>query len=158
MLKIREIKPDEYAFLRVMLFEAIYVPAGMEKPSDTVLGPLIEKYVANFGRPGDHALVLGERYELAGAIWVRQFNSDEQGYGFVDDATPELGIALFEKFRGQGYGSRMLTAMCEKLVDAGIGQVSLSVDKQSPAVRLYQRCGFEIIDEVGKGYTMLKRL
>lgn len=158
MPKIREIRPTEYAFLREMLFEAIYVPEGKEKPSDAKIGPLIEKYVAHFGRPGDHALVLEEGAELVGAVWARQFNADEQGYGFVDDATPELGIAIVEKFRGQGYGTRMLTAICDKLRHTGVANVSLSVDQQSPAVRLYQRCGFEIIDEVGKGFTMLKRL
>ncbi|MEO6391248.1 MAG: hypothetical protein ABIP75_05295 [Pyrinomonadaceae bacterium] len=94
---------------------------------------MIEKYVAHFGRPGDHALILAEDNEPVGAIWVRQFNANEPGCGFVDDATPELGIAIFAR-------------------------ISLSVDKRNPAVRLYQRSGFEIIDEVDKGYTRLKTL
>ena len=158
MPEIREIKSTEHAFLNEMLYEAVFVADGEAKPARAVLEPYVTKYVDRFGRTGDLALVLDDNGELVGAIWARQFSEQEQGYGFINTSTPELGMAIREPFRGQGLGTRMLADILERLRRNGVEQVSLSVDKRNPAFRLYDRCGFEIVAERGKGYTMLKKL
>jgi ribosomal protein S18 acetylase RimI-like enzyme len=158
MPEIREIKPTEHPFLNEMLYEAVFVRDGEDMPPRTVLEPYVTKYVNRFGRSGDLALVLEANGELVGAIWARQFSKEEQGYGFIDASTPELGMAIREPFRGQGLGTRMIAEILERLGRNGVEQVSLSVDKRNPALRLYERCGFEIVEERGKGYTMLKKL
>jgi ribosomal-protein-alanine N-acetyltransferase len=158
MHKIRAIKPGEYPFLWDMLFEAVFVPEGKQAPARSVVEPYVARYLEDFGREGDLALVLDTGDELVGAIWARQFSEPHQGYGFVDAQTPELGMAIKEPYRGQGSGTRMIGQMCAALAQNGLKQVSLSVDKLNPAFRLYQRCGFTIVSDLGKGYTMVKKL
>lgn len=159
MFEIREIKPDDYEFLREMLYEAIHVAEGEEKPPKSLVDePQLAKYIEHFGRTSDLAFVLTAQNELAGAVWVRLFSEDERGYGFVDEQTPELSMAIRENLRGRGFGAQLIGKVCDKLKSQGVGKVSLSVDKQNRAVRLYQRSGFEIIAEKGTAYTMLKKL
>ena len=93
-----------------------------------------------------------------GAAWVRLLVGDQQGYGYVDDATPELTMALLPAYRGRGIGRQLL----EQLFEAGRGlypAISLSVwpDNQ-PAYQLYQRLGFEIIQENEHDVVMRKTL
>ena len=159
MSEIREIRSEEYDFLREMLYEAIYVPVGREKPPKSIVNSsLFLKYVDNFGRSGDFAFVLIDRSELVGAVWSRIFGKNEHGYGFIDTQTPELSIAITEKFRNQGFGGLMIEKLFVKLKSANYEQISLSVDKQNPAVDLYLRLGFEVVTEEGTAFTMLKKL
>lgn len=159
MFEIREIRPDEYAFLREMLYEAIYFPDESEKPPRSIIDePHLAKYIDGFGRAGDLAFVLLKDNELSGAIWVRQFSAVEKSYGFVDEATPELSMAIGKDLRGRGFGTQLIGKICGILKSKGVGKLSLSVDKQNPAVNLYKRSGFEIIGEQGTAYTMLKNV
>ena len=68
-------------------------------------------------------------------------------YGHIDDRTPSFSISLHEPYRGNGIGAALMTAMLEELTKRGFGRASLSVQKENPAVRLYQRLGFEIIGD-----------
>ena len=69
-----------------------------------------------------------------------------EGYGYVDDETPELAIAVLPDHRGRGLGRRLL----RELLDAAggrFGAVSLSVRAENPAWRLYERTGFRVAVE-----------
>lgn len=159
MSEIREIKSGEYDFLREMLYEAIYFPVGSEKPSESIVSsPQFLKYVDNFGRSGDFAFVSTDKNDLVGAAWTRIFSQSEAGYGFVDEKTPELSIAVREKYRNQGFGNLMIQKLFEKLKADNFEQLSLSVDKRNLAVNLYLRLGFEVLAEEGTTFTMLKKL
>ncbi len=159
MMEIREINPNEYCFLKEMLYEAIYFPAGSEKlPFSIVDEPSLSKYFESFGQKGDFAYVLSDKTELVGAIWSRLFTEDKVGYGFVDTETPEFSIAITERFRNQGFGVLMIQKLIEKLKSEGFEKLSLSVDKRNAVVRLYERLGFEVFAEAGTSYTMLKKL
>lgn len=49
--RIREIKPSEYSVLSDFLYEAIFVPDGMEKPPRAIIEqPELQVYVASFGK------------------------------------------------------------------------------------------------------------
>lgn len=159
MIEIREIKPSEYEFLREMLYEAIYVPTGSEKPPESIVNtPQFLKYCENFGQKGDFSFVLTDENVLVGAVWTRTFSEEEAGYGFVDEETPELSIAIKEKYRDHGFGGLMIEKLFDRLRSAGFEKISLSVDKRNRAVNLYERIGFEIISEEGTAFTMLKKL
>jgi ribosomal protein S18 acetylase RimI-like enzyme len=159
MITIREILPGEHGFLRAMLYEALYVPDGGEKFSRSVLDePHLSRYVDDFGRRGDIAMVLLANGELVGAAWCRLFSNEDQGYGFVDDSTPELSIAVAEAYRNGGLGTRLLEELFEMMRGSGYAAVSLSVDHRSPAVDLYRRSGFDVAQGVGSSYKMLKSL
>jgi GNAT superfamily N-acetyltransferase len=62
------------------------------------------------------------------------------------DAIHVIDITLLPEFRGQGVGTRLLQGLIEEARDAGT-VVALSVVRGNPAVRLYQRLGFEPRDE-----------
>lgn len=158
MIEIREIKNDEHEFLREMLYEAIYFPDENQKlPKSIVFDPNLSKYVNNFGRRGDFAFVLVSENDLVGAIWSRLFSTADRNYGFVDEETPELSMAINENYRNRGFGKQLLTKLFEKLKASGFKKVSLSVDKQNRAVNLYRRFGFETISEQGTAFTMIKK-
>jgi ribosomal protein S18 acetylase RimI-like enzyme len=64
----------------------------------------------------------------------------------VDEQTPELTIAVVPSRRGRGFGEQLLSALLERARGEGHAAVSLSVERGSPALRLYERFGFR---EVG---------
>ena len=158
-MEIREIEPGERDFLFNVLYEASYIPEGMEPPPKSFFHePAISRYVENFGRQGDVAFVLVDRGKLVGGIWSRLFSKDSPGYGFVDESTPEIGMAVFDGYRGRGFGTQLMHRMIESLTEDGVRAVSLSVDRRNPAMRLYERFGFEVLSEKGVACTMLKTL
>ncbi len=116
---------------------------------DPALGP----YVRDWGRPDDAALVARDGHRI-GAAWYRLFPAEEPGYGFVDEATPELGIAVVPSRRGTGIGASLLRALTAHARDSGFTALSLSVSTENPARRLYTALGFEPLHEVGRSVTM----
>jgi ribosomal protein S18 acetylase RimI-like enzyme len=81
-------------------------------------------------------------HELAGAAWIRLIHEEKGPKAFIDEATPVLTIGVKPQFRGQGIGTQMLEQL---LLEAGAlyDKVSVSVVADSPAVRFYERFGFE---------------
>ncbi|WP_455717411.1 GNAT family N-acetyltransferase [Anaerosporobacter sp.] len=144
--EIREIKKEEYGLLEDFIYEAIYIPEGMSKPSkDIILIPELQVYIENFGnRKDDYGLVVTINQEVVGALWARIMND----YGHIDDKTPSLALAIQEPYRGKGIGTALLKEMIKNLQEKGYSSVSLSVQKSNPAFRLYNRIGFETIGEV----------
>ncbi|WP_304533155.1 GNAT family N-acetyltransferase [Faecalibaculum rodentium] len=114
-------KPEEYPLLSDFLYEAIFIPEGMQKPDRTVIHqPELALYVENFGQADDICLVADVQGKPVGAIWSRIMND----YGHVDEETPYLAIALFEEYRNQGIGTVLMKAMLPRLKEAGYSQVS----------------------------------
>jgi ribosomal protein S18 acetylase RimI-like enzyme len=124
-----------------MLRHAYYARWGNE--ADVPL----ERYVAGWGRPGDSAFVAIDEFQPVGAAWYRLFEQDEPGYGFVDEGTPELTIAIVPSRRGKGLGRELLTKLLDQARAEGYPQVSLSVEPDNPAIRLYEEHGFERVGE-----------
>ena len=56
---IREMRSEEYSLLSDFLYEAIYIPDGIEPPPKSVIeSPELQEYIMNFGnRKHDKALV-----------------------------------------------------------------------------------------------------
>jgi ribosomal protein S18 acetylase RimI-like enzyme len=118
----------------------------------------LTRYVDNWGRDGDVALVATETGHRIGAAWFRLFTAAEPGYGFVDERTPELTISIVPSRRGHGAGQELLDALLERARAAGHAAVSLSVEADSPAVAFYERNGFERVGESAGGLVMQRTL
>ena len=116
-----------------------------------VPGSLVSRYVRGWGRPGDNGFPVG-------AAWYRIFPDDEPGYGFVDQSTPELAIAVVPSKRGHGIGDELLKALIAKARAAGYDRLSLSVEPGNPARKLYERHGFSVVDEGAEAWTMVAEL
>lgn len=142
-------------FLWEMLYQALHVPLGQAPfPRAILQQPEINQYLANWGRPGDFALIAELKEQPVGAAWLRLL---KQGYGYVDEVTPELTVAVLPELRGQGIGSTLLAALC-RYARTRYAAISLSVSVDNPAVRLYQRLGFEPLDQRGTSWLMRKCL
>jgi ribosomal protein S18 acetylase RimI-like enzyme len=151
---VRRATNADEQFLRRMVHAALYVPPGRPPFPDWVLDePDIRHYYRGFGRrPGDAGRVaVTESGECVGAAWVRLLTSDDPGYGYVDDDTPELTIAVTAPHRGAGLGS---TLLADLLLE--VPRCSLSVDARNPARALYERFGFEEVSFDGNSITMLR--
>jgi GNAT superfamily N-acetyltransferase len=114
----------------------------------------VSRYVLGWGRRGDAAVIAIDDYWPVGAAWYRLFSRDEPGYGFVDEKTPEISIAVVPNKRGSGHGSQLLDALIERAREDGYKALSLSVEPDNPALHLYERMGFRKVGETGGSWTM----
>lgn len=152
-LIIRAMRPEEYPLLQEFLYQAIFLPEGTVPPSRSVIDlPELQIYIADFGtRFGDYCLVAEINRKVIGAAWSRIM----EDYGHIDKDTPSLAISLLPEYRDQGIGTKLLSNLLSLLYEKGFHQVSLSVQKENPAFRLYKRAGFQILEEKGTEYLML---
>ena len=79
----------------------------------------LSAYVDGWGRKGDTALIAIEDGHRLGAGWFRLFREAAPGYGFVDEETPELTIAVVPGRRGEGIGHELLAGLLERAEAAG---------------------------------------
>jgi ribosomal protein S18 acetylase RimI-like enzyme len=83
---------------------------------------------------------------------------DDPGYGFVDATTPEVTIGVVPSWRGRGIGRRLLVALLDAACSDGHAALSLSVEEDNDALRLYESVGFRPVERVGNAWTMVINL
>lgn len=101
--RIRPLYQEETFLLRDFLYEAIFIPKGMETPPREIINtPELRIYIENFGtKEDDFCLVADCEGKVIGAVWVRIMND----YGHIDNQTPSLSISLYKEYRNRGIGS-----------------------------------------------------
>ncbi len=67
-------------------------------------------------------------------------------------------MGVVQAWRGRGVGSCLLDALIAAAREEGLTSLSLSVEPDNRARRLYERVGFRQVDEVSGSPTMLLRL
>ena len=110
-------------------------------------------------RAGDLGIV-AEAEGALGAAWCRRFAGHETGIGgFVDRDTPVLAIAVVEAERGRGIGAALLEQLVATARAEGVAALSLSVGRSNPARRLYERLGWQRLDDADdRPLRLLRRL
>jgi GNAT superfamily N-acetyltransferase len=154
-MRIRELASEDLPFLREMLYAALaWQPNPALPPFEAIIDhPQLAIFHAGWGREGDAGLVAERDGRRIGAVWWRFFTEAEHGEGFVDEDTPELAIAVVDGFRGRGVGRALMEAMHDLGRRRGVRRVSLSVDAENPAKRLYAALGYvdhEPEDDLGR--------
>ncbi|MGH3079495.1 MAG: GNAT family N-acetyltransferase [Gaiellaceae bacterium] len=145
---------QDVRFLRDMLHHAYY---WREREPGEGAGP-VALYVKGWGRPGDTAVIAVEEAFPVGAAWYRMFRRDQPGYGFVDEETPELAIAVVPSRRGRGIGEALLSALFERAQAEGHRALSLSVGRDDEALlSFYERHGFARVHEDGGDSVTMRR-
>ena len=152
IFKIRELEPAEYGILEVFLYQAIFIPEGGPlPPADMIKKPELQVYISDFGkRTGDTAFVAEVDHKIVGAVWARIMDD----YGHIDDKTPSIAISLYKDYRNYGIGTAFMWTILGALKQKGYCQASLAVQKANYAVRMYEKVGFQIIDENDEEYIM----
>ena len=155
-MELRKIRDDEIELLQDFLYEAIFIPDGVEPPArESIEQPELKLYYEDFGRgTADYSIVADDNGRVIGAVWTRIMND----YGHVDDDTPSFGISLYKEYRGQGIGTRLMENMLALLKEKGYERASLAVQKANYAVRMYEKVGFKIVDENVEEYIMVCEL
>jgi ribosomal protein S18 acetylase RimI-like enzyme len=157
-ISTRPATADDIGFLREMLYTALYVREGDAPfPRSVLEQPDIAHYVDGFGRAGDLGIIGLNDAQPIGAAWLRLLIGENSGYGYVDDATPELTVALEPEWRGRGIGTRLMDELFRAAATT-YRSVSLSCDAANPAIRLYERTGFQRVAEEARSITMRKPL
>lgn len=155
-IRIREINRNEHKLLDDFLYEAIFIPEGVQAPPrDIINEPELQVYVRDFGtQEGDICFVAEVEGKIVGAVWVRIMDD----YGHIEDGVPSFAISLYKQYRGLGIGTAMMKQMLKELKKRGYQKTSLAVQKANYAVKMYKNVGFEIIDESEEEYIMLCEL
>lgn len=154
-IKIREWKEGEQGLLEDFLYEAIFIPEGVEAPSRNIIElPELQVYITDFGkRPDDICFLAEVDGKVAGAVWVRIM----EDYGHLEDDVPSFAISLYKDYRNWGIGTALMERMIQELTERGYEKASLAVQKTNYAVRMYQKVGFEIVGENEEEYLMMWR-
>lgn len=153
---LRKLRDGETDLLKDFLYEAIFIPKGVEPPArEIIYQPELKIYYDDFGTgKADYCIVVDDNGKVIGAVWTRIMDD----YGHVDDDTPSFAISLYKEYRGQGIGTRMMREMLALLKEKGYKQASLAVQKANYAVRMYEKVGFKIVDENDEEYIMVCEL
>lgn len=160
-MTFRDATAADRTFLREMLFEAVYWPPERIRPATVDEGlapPELDHILAGWDRPGDLALIAEADAQPVGAAWRRCWDDRENSYGYVDAATPVVGIAVAPGWRRQGIGRELLTRLITRSGREGYTRLSLSVEKDNPSRFLYHSCGFVTTTEDTDDYIMVLEL
>jgi ribosomal protein S18 acetylase RimI-like enzyme len=128
-----------------IVWEMLVYAAQQRSIEDVQKQDYIARYAANWGRRGDMGFVAKTEIGSIGAAWLRLWLNDDKGFGYIDDRTPELAIAVFPEYRGGGIGTQLLMKVLES-AQSTYPAISLSVRADNPVVKLYQRTGFIKVD------------
>jgi ribosomal protein S18 acetylase RimI-like enzyme len=156
-LRIRPLVASDQDFLWDALHVALWDPPPAPlRPREVLEQPGVQIYAQGWGRATDIG-VCGEIDGSAapvGACWMRLV-PERKGLAYVDDATPQLGIAVMPGHQGKGYGGQLMRAALAAARAKAIAQVSLTVHERNPAVHLYEKCGFRDAGRPGPDYRLM---
>jgi len=130
--------------------------AGWRERAPAALTAGIEKYVRGYGRSGDHGIIAIVSEVPVGAAWYRYLTGAISGYGYVADNIPELSLAVQPHARRMGVGTGLVVRLLADAATQRLPGLSLSVEPDNPARRVYERLGFESVAQAGAAWTMFR--
>ena len=164
VLEVRLAQPDDEPFQWDMGWEATAMDAGMRALGrDAALAiPQIRRYLDGWGRPGDTGVVAVPRTGSASALPGTASSRPRTRAGASWRSTCRNSRLASLPRRGAGAsGARCSTRSWRLAREQGYRALSLSVDRQNPARRLYERKGFRdagISDPTDTSVTMIAHL
>jgi len=136
-----------------MLYQALRTSEDAP-PRDIVRQPEYARHVEGWGRAGDTGFVAYDaekKDELLGAVWFR-LPPGEGG----KQAMPELAFTVKSGHRKRGIGAALLTQLVK--ANPQYDAVAISARANNPAVRLYERFGFKIVQQSERAVTMRREI
>lgn len=150
---IQPLTPSDEPVLWEMLYQALRTQQDTP-PRDIVRQPEYARHVEGWGRAGDTGFVAYDaekRDELLGAVWLRLPPGEPE-----EAATPELAFAVKSGHRNRGIGAALLTQLVK--ANPQCNAISMRATGKNPAVRLYERFGFKIVQQSDQAVTMKREI
>jgi ribosomal protein S18 acetylase RimI-like enzyme len=148
---IRPLTAADEPILWEMLYQALQTSEGAP-PRDIVRQPQFARHAEGWGRAGDTGFVAydaKQKDEMLGAVWLRLRKVEERD---EIKATPELAFAVKPGLRRRGIGAALLTQLVKATPQQST--ISISAPANNPAVRLYERFGFKVVEQSEGALTM----
>ena len=157
---LRAAGPEDVEHVKWALYTALAWNPERELPPPelTLAHPEAARYHRDWGRDGDLGVVAEIDGDVVGVAYGRLFTASDHGHGYVDDRTPEIAVAVREDMRGRGVGADLMNALAAAARADGVARLSLSVDTDNPAARLYERLGYRTISIDEDGIRMVLEL
>lgn len=153
---IRPLKQSEIYILSDFLYEAIFQKDNSSPlPKEIINKPELNIFIKDFGKPDDYCLVAEVDNKIIGVVWSRVLSGEVKGYGNIDNTTPELAISIYKQYRNKGIGTDLMKGILKLLKEKGYKRVSLSVQKDNYAVKMYKAVGFKTFKETEEEYIMV---
>jgi len=148
-ITLRPATDADYGFMR-RLYESARAEEMTRFPFDEAQKKVFldQQFAAQFEHYGIHyptceRNIVERNGEPIGRFWIDEWR----------DQIRIVDIALMAEYRGSGIGSRLLHQVLDR-GDAAGKAVTIHVEGFNPALRLYQRLGFEKVDTNGVYYLM----
>jgi GNAT superfamily N-acetyltransferase len=150
---LRPLTRDDEAVLWEMLYQALSVPGSEAPAREIIRRPEYARYVQDWGSPADKGYVAHETNEgaLLGAVWLRDPIDRTP-----EEAPPELALVVRPGHRHRGIGASLLTQLVR--ANPSLSAVSVRVGANSPAVRLFERFGFEVANQSAESVVMRRAI
>lgn len=139
-MAIRPATQDDLEILWECLAMAAYEPNAAAAKAV----PMVAAYLGGWQGLQDFGFVAERDGTAVGAAWARQFAARTLPSGFVEERTPEMSIGVREHARAQGVGQMLVRALMAEAAGRGL-RLCLNVRLSNPALRLYERVGFQAI-------------
>ncbi|NND02836.1 MAG: GNAT family N-acetyltransferase [Acidimicrobiia bacterium] len=159
-MTVRRLTADDLPAVQRILYLAI----GWNDPDDlppleiALEHPALELFHEGWGRFGDAGCVAESEGAFVGGAYYRLFTDHRHGDGYIAPDVPEIAVAVDNNYRGRGVGRRLVNELAKVARASGIARLSLSVNKPNPARRLYERLGYEIVEDRGSSVLMVLNL
>ena len=154
-MELRPISIADLTFLGEMTLLAAFPPGPLPEGASEM--PRVTRWLAEWGRLGDAGVVAWHDGRRLGAAWCR-VQADVLARDAEGCPLAELAIAVAPDHQARGVGARLLDGLARAASEAGSTAVSLTVNAQNPALRLYERAGFHVVARDGDRLTMVKPL
>ncbi len=157
--ELRAATLEDQPFLFDMLVEAVNWNPERQLSREAVAADSgLAHYIDGWPLAGEIGLIAEGDGQPIGAAWLRYFNGDDPGYGYVADDVPELSMAIIASWRRRGAGRALLRQIAERARSVGIRAISLSVERTNHAHRLYTSEGYRVVGRGPASDTMVKDL
>ena len=100
-MRLREIRENETELLKIFLYEAIFIPEGVNPPDRSIIDqPELKIYYEDFGTGrADHCIIADDDGKVVGSVWTRIMNEmlallKEKGYKHASLAVQKANYAV----------------------------------------------------------------
>jgi ribosomal protein S18 acetylase RimI-like enzyme len=149
---IRPLTAADEPLLWEMVYQGVQAIEGEGVPPEIVQRPEYARHVNGWGQAGDTGFVAHDVDEgkPLGAAWFRQLPAHDQTS--KREAKAELAFAVKQGHRRRGIGAALLTQLVK--ANPQHSCIFISAPASNPAVRLYERFGFGVVNEGTNSVTM----